>query len=113
MRMLYQFQANERLRMMVDQRLSKALREKKEAEGWGLREMSRELEVATGTAEGYLKGWRLPSREHVDKVAAVLGITKLELFFMVGDIDASDLEALPNGDSTMGGYHSSLQPATA
>ena len=96
---------------MVDQRLSKALRKKQKAEGWGLREMSRELDVAPGTAEGYLKGWRLPDRAHIDAVATVLGITKLEMYVMTGDIDASDLEAITN--ATMGGYVGSLQPAAA
>ncbi len=95
---------------MVDQRLSKALQKKQKAEGWGLREMSRELDVAPGTAEGYLKGWRLPDRGRVDAVAAVLGITKLEMYVMTGDIDASDLEAITDA---MGGYLGSLQPAVA
>ena len=98
---------------MVDQRLSKALQKKKRAEGWGLRELSRELDVVPGTAEGWLKGWRLPSRGHVGRVATVLEITKLEMYVMVGDIDASDLEAITSGDSTMGGYVGSLQPAAA
>ena len=98
---------------MVDQRLSKALWKKQKDEGWGLREMSRELDVAPGTAEGYLKGWRLPHRAHENAVAAVLGITKLELYVMTGAIDASDLEAITSGNATMGGYLGSLQPAVA
>jgi transcriptional regulator with XRE-family HTH domain len=54
------------------QKLAEALREKKGDES--LRSVARDLGVAPGTAEGWLKAWRRPDYPHLRPLAVYLDV---------------------------------------
>lgn len=53
-------------------RLAEALKERQGDQS--LRAVARELGVATGTAEGWLKAWRKPEYNHLPRLAGYLGV---------------------------------------
>jgi transcriptional regulator with XRE-family HTH domain len=61
-------------------KLSEALRAKQGDQS--LRSVARQLGVAVGTAEGWLKGWRTPDLKHIPKIAKFLGVEVAGVFFM-------------------------------
>ncbi len=64
--------------------LAEALKEKKGDRS--LRALSRDLDVAVGTAEGWLNGWRSPRLRHMRGLAVYLETTSAEI--MDWEIDA-------------------------
>lgn len=56
----------------MSEALAKALEEKKGDRS--LRALARDLEVAVGTAEGWLNGWRSPEIRHIIRLAAYLEV---------------------------------------
>lgn len=56
----------------MSEELAKALEAKKGDRS--LRSLARDLDVAVGTAEGWLNGWRSPDLKHVPVLAAYLNI---------------------------------------
>jgi len=57
--------------------LSQALKEKQGDQS--LRALAKELGVAVGTAEGWVKGWRTPDLENIPRIANYLGLTVADL----------------------------------
>ena len=59
----------------LGRKLQKAMDEK----GLSLRALARELGVAVGTAEGWLKGWRTPEIRHITNIAVFLRVDPSEV----------------------------------
>jgi hypothetical protein len=64
--------------------------------------MARDLDVAVGTVEAWVKGWRRPNLSHIPKLAVYLDLT-------TGEVVAAALE---DGESK-GVWLSSLEPSAA
>jgi hypothetical protein len=56
----------------MSEQLAKALQEK--LGNRSLRALSRDLGVAVGTAEGWIKGWRIPDIKHISRLAVYLDV---------------------------------------
>jgi transcriptional regulator with XRE-family HTH domain len=56
----------------MSEQLAKALQER--LGDRSLRALARDLGVAVGTAEGWLKGWRTPDIKHISRLAVYLGV---------------------------------------
>lgn len=59
----------------LGRKLQKAMDER----GLSLRALARELGVAVGTAEGWLKGWRTPEIRHITNIAVFLRVDPSEV----------------------------------
>jgi len=68
-----------------------------------LRALARELGVAVGTAEGWVKGWRQPDLRHIPSIARFLEVDSGEVVgWLLADMNVAK-----------GGSLRSLQPALA
>lgn len=68
--------------------LAEALTEKQG--DMSLRALARELDVATGTAEGWVKGWRMPDLKHVPRIAEFLGVETGEVVsWLLADLNSA------------------------
>jgi hypothetical protein len=56
----------------MSEQLAKALQER--LGNRSLRALSRDLGVAVGTAEGWIKGWRIPDIKHISRLAVYLDV---------------------------------------
>jgi hypothetical protein len=73
----------------MSEQLAKALQKKMGDRS--LRALSRDLDVAVGTAEGWLKGWRTPDIKHISRLAIYLNIDPS--IILSWEMAASDVSA--------------------
>lgn len=72
------------------EQLSAALKEYQEQNDLSLRGLAREFDVATGTAEGWVKGWRKPDYKHLPIIIEKIEVDEITIYRWLTDDDSDD-----------------------